>query len=114
VSLAMARTHHEKFGLCGAMSPALWWAQGRLLDDLARDLEWMRDMRFWVCMGTREGSKRSQVSPHIEQTRRLIEIFDQACLVPGRHYLYQEVAGGEHSEAAWAERFDKMLLYFFG
>ena len=45
---------------------------------------------------------------------RLVGCFDAAGLIPGRDYLYWEVAGGEHNEAAWAVRFDKMLLYFFG
>ncbi len=37
-----------------------------------------------------------------------------AGLIPGRDYLYWEAAGGQHNEAAWAARFDKLLLYFFG
>ena len=114
VSLAMARKHHDLFAMCGALSPSLAWGRGRLLDEFAEEPEWMRRMRFWVCMGTREGGTRSHVSPYIEQTRRLIDVFDKANLVPGRHYLYQEVAGGDHHESAWAARFDKVLLYFFG
>jgi hypothetical protein len=65
-------------------------------------------------VGPREGGKRSHVSNHVEQTRRLVDVFDRACLVPGRHYLYQEVAGADHDESFWAARFDKVLLYFFG
>jgi predicted alpha/beta superfamily hydrolase len=114
VSLTMAREYHRQVSLCGVLSPSLWWARGRVLDELEEDHAWMRKMRFWVCMGTREGQKRGHLSPHIERTQRLVGIFDKAALVPGRDYYYWEVVGGEHNEAAWAARFDKVLLYFFG
>jgi predicted alpha/beta superfamily hydrolase len=113
VSLTMARSHHEAFALCGVLSPSLWWANGRLLRELAEeDLSWMRRMRFWLDMGTREGERRP-VPPGIERTRQLVELFDRAGLAPGRAYVYWEVAGGEHNEARWGARFDKVLLYFF-
>ena len=115
MSLSMAREHHERFALCGAVSPSLWWADGRALNECEDgDTAWMRRMRFWVDMGTREGSGRGHVTPSIRSTRRLIGCFDAAGLIPGRDYLYWEAAGGEHNEAAWAARFDKILLYFFG
>jgi predicted alpha/beta superfamily hydrolase len=113
-SLTTAWQHVGAIGMCGVLSPSLWWAGARALDELREDAEWMRRTRFWLCMGTREGNKRGHVSPHIERTRRLVELFDGAGLVPGRDYLYWEVAGGEHDEAAWSGRFGKVLLYFFG
>jgi predicted alpha/beta superfamily hydrolase len=116
VSLTMARAHHDRFALCGLLSPSLWWAQCRVLRELekANDLAWLRGMRFWVDVGTREGNRRGHVPSCVEQARRLIARFDDAGLVPGRDYYYWEVAGGEHNEAAWANRLDKVLLYFFG
>jgi predicted alpha/beta superfamily hydrolase len=114
VSLTMAWQFHDRFKLCGVVSPSLWWAGGRVLKDLENDPGWMKSMRFWVDMGTREGSRRGHVTPTIRRTRELVERFDQAGLLPGRDYYYWEVAGGEHNEAHWAARFDKMLLYFFG
>ena len=113
-SLTTAGGHAGVFGMCGVLSPSLWWASARVLDELGEDAAWMRRTRFWLCMGTREGMKRGHVSPHIERTRRLVGLFDGAGLVPGRDYYYWEVAGGEHNEAAWSARFDKVLLYFFG
>jgi predicted alpha/beta superfamily hydrolase len=114
VSLTMAQSHHDHFALCGAVSPSLWWAGGRVLDNLAGgDSAWLRGMRFWVDMGTKESGQRGHLTPPIERTRRLIDAFDAAGLSPGRDYYYTEIAGGEHNEAAWAARFDKMLLYLF-
>ncbi len=114
ISLEMARLHHQRFALCGVFSPALWWHRGRVLKDLEKDHEWMRGMRFWVDMGTREGNRRQAVHSGIQRLRQLLGQFDKAGLIPGRHYYYWEVAGGEHNEANWASRFDKVLLYFFG
>jgi predicted alpha/beta superfamily hydrolase len=114
ISLSMARGRHERFALCGALSPSLWWAGGRVLDEYEEGDGWMRRMRFWIDMGTREGSRRGHVTPAVRRTRRLADCLDAAGLVPGRDYYYREVAGGEHNEAAWAARFDKVLLYFFG
>jgi predicted alpha/beta superfamily hydrolase len=113
VSLTMARSYSQTFALCGAVSPSLWWSGERILDEIAADDHaWMKRMRFWVDMGTKEGG-RGHVPAAILRTRRLIDVFDAAGLAPGRDYYYCEVAGGEHNEAAWAKRFDKMLLYFF-
>jgi predicted alpha/beta superfamily hydrolase len=115
VSLTMAQAYHERFALCGAVSPSLWWSGERVLHELADgDPAWLKRMRFWVDMGTKEGPGRGHTPAAILRTRRLIDVFDAAGLVPGRDYYYCEVAGGEHNEAAWAARFDKMLLYFFG
>lgn len=114
ISLSMAHEHHERFALCGAVSPSLWWGGGGALADFEGAGGWMRRMRFWVDMGTREGPGRGHVPSSIRRTRQLIGRFDAAGLIPGRDYLYWEVAGGEHNEAAWAAHFDKMLLYFFG
>lgn len=114
ISLEMARLHHDRFALCAVMSPALWWAEGRALKDLGKGARWLRGMRFWVDMGTREGQRRTAVHAGIVRLRQLLDRFDAAGLIPGRDYCYWEVAGGAHNEAAWAARFDKVLLYFFG
>jgi predicted alpha/beta superfamily hydrolase len=114
VSLTMAWQHKETFSRCGVLSPSLWWAKARVLDELERQHVWMRKTRFWLCMGTKEGTGRGPVTMHLRRTRHLVSIFDRARLVPGRDYNYWEVAGGEHTEAAWAARFDKVLLYFYG
>jgi predicted alpha/beta superfamily hydrolase len=115
ITLTMAREHHARFRHCGVLSPALWWAKAQILRDVAEgDTAWMRSMRFWVDMGTREGNRRGPITGEIARTRALIQTFDGAGLLPGAHYYYSEVAGGEHNEAHWAARFDKVLLYFFG
>lgn len=115
ISLTMAWQFSARIGLCAVMSPSLWWARCRIVDELEDDHAWMKRVRLWMCIGSREGRRlRGHLTPHILHCRRLVETFDAAGLVPGRNYHYTEVAGGEHDEEAWARRFDKVLLYLFG
>lgn len=114
ISLALAITYHDQFRYCAALSPSLWWARGALLRDLDGAPRWLRRMRFWIDMGTKEGKLRGDIPYGISRTRKLIEHFDKAGLLPGHDYVYWEVTGGEHSEVHWSRRFDKVLLYFFG
>ncbi len=115
ITLAMAKDHHDRFKFCGVLSPSLWWAKGALLKELQGGPRWMRKMRFWVDMGNKEGgAAKGEIPSAITRTRKLIEHFDVAGLLPGHHYYYTEITGGEHNESYWAARLDKVLLYFFG
>jgi predicted alpha/beta superfamily hydrolase len=114
-TLALAWKRHQDFQLAGILSPSLWWARNRLLREFeSGDQAWLRTMRFWIDMGNKEGVARAVVPPALQRTRRLVDILDSAGLLPGQDYYYWEVAGGEHNEASWAARYDKVLLYFFG
>ena len=114
VSLTIVREHRERFGLCGLLSPSLWWCRARVLRELERDAGWLKGVRFWVDVGLREGGRGSGYPRGVTHTRRLVRQFDAAGLVRGRDYAYYEIAGGEHNEAAWAARFDRVLLFLFG
>jgi predicted alpha/beta superfamily hydrolase len=114
ISLYMAWRFTEQIGQAVVMSPSLWWADCRILRDLATPQPALKKVRFWLDVGTREGRGRGHVPPTVQHTRQLLERFDANGLVPGRHYYYWEVAGGEHNEASWGARFDKVLLFLFG
>jgi predicted alpha/beta superfamily hydrolase len=114
-TLALAWKHHTQFSLAGVLSPSLWWARNRMMRELeTAESQWLRTMRFWIDMGNKEGGARAVVPPALQRTRRLVEHLDGAGLLPGADYYYWEVAGGEHNEASWAARYDKVLLFFFG
>lgn len=49
VALTTAWRFPGVFGLCGVVSPSLWWCGSRILDDLEADTAWMKRMRFWLC-----------------------------------------------------------------
>jgi predicted alpha/beta superfamily hydrolase len=112
-ALGMAKEQHEYFSMCAVMSPSLWWHGGRMLREVCRGRAWLKTMRFWVDMGTREGDTRRQPPSGIVQLRRLRRCFKAAGLIEEENYHYWEVDGGEHNEANWAARFDKVLRYFF-
>jgi predicted alpha/beta superfamily hydrolase len=114
ISLYICSQYPDTFSMCGVISPALMWDNGHILKDLRKNGDRLKDVRFWVDMGTKEGKQIDSFSKAIGDARNLIAIFDKAGLNPGRDYYYWEVADGEHNEAAWAARFDKILLYFFG
>jgi catechol 2,3-dioxygenase-like lactoylglutathione lyase family enzyme len=65
-------------------------------------------------MGTAEGGRRKGYPSGLARTRKLVQLFETAGLVPGCDYAYREVLGGQHNEAAWAARFDRVLLFLFG
>jgi predicted alpha/beta superfamily hydrolase len=106
ISLAIVREHGDRFGLCASLSPSLWWSGGRLLREVGADGAWLRGVRLWFDMGTREGG--------VSRTRLLVRHLEAAGLRRGEHFCYEEVPGGEHNESAWAARFDRVLLYLFG
>lgn len=114
ISLHVCVRHPETFSMCGAISPALMWSDSRMLQEASEGRDWMKDTRFWVDMGSKEDRQIAEFSRAIASTRELVAVFDRAGLVPGRDYYYWEVVDGEHNEAHWAARFDKVLLYLFG
>jgi predicted alpha/beta superfamily hydrolase len=115
ISLSLARAYPRQIGLCAAMSPSLWWCKGQFLKEAEQsNLSWMRFTKFWLDFGTKEGAGKGHVPSGIVRARKLVQLFDQARLLPGKNYYYFEAAGGEHNEAHWAARMDKMLLFFYG
>ena len=116
ISLYLAWRYTSAIGQAVVMSPSLWWDEVAILRDLVGEQTWMRKVRFWLDVGTREGrsSNRGHVPVMVQHARDLVERFDNNGLIPGRHYYYWEAAGGEHNEAAWAARFDKVLLFLYG
>jgi predicted alpha/beta superfamily hydrolase len=117
ISLHLARTRRETFGLCAAISPALGFSGARILRELREKDANLHGTRFWIDMGTREGQLAgpgADATRPVEDTRALVEILKGAGLAPGKDYRYLEVEGGEHNEAAWAARFDQVLMFFFG
>jgi len=116
ISLRIAELYPDRVSMCGVLSPTLWWAGDRTLKDLEAPGAggWLKGTRFWLDMGTREGSRPHALSPEIPRTRRLAALFAAAGLQPDRDFRYREILDGEHDEAAWARRFGDVLTFFFG
>ncbi|HVJ81956.1 MAG TPA: alpha/beta hydrolase-fold protein [Planctomycetia bacterium] len=113
ISLAIAWLHPDVFSMCGAMSPSLWWMESEIWGEFDRRPDWPQGIRFWIDMGTRETQGAEDNLGLVLRSRELVERLQTARLRPGIDYRYLEVKGGEHSEAAWAARFDQVLTFFF-
>ncbi len=114
ISLYICRQQAETFSMCGAISPYLNWNDGAWMRSTTTEPTWLTRTKIWIDMGTAEGQDAAQSTGAIQSTRQFVEILDGAGLLPGRDYYYQEVHQAKHNEAAWAARFDRTLLYFFG
>lgn len=113
VSLYICAEYPQVFSKCGAISPALMWADRRILRDAKANGAWMKDARIWLDMGTAEGRQIESFNRAVEDTRELVRIFESHGLTKGKEYEYEEVKGAGHNEKAWAERFDRTLIYLF-
>jgi predicted alpha/beta superfamily hydrolase len=114
ISLHLVMTHPETFSKCAAISPALMWADGRIMKDIEATPARLKGVRLWFDMGTREGRQIETFSSAAEWTRRLARTLEGGGLKSGADFRYLEVEGGEHNEAAWAVRFDQVLMFLFG
>ena len=87
-----------------AMSPSVWW-DNEVIVKMVEDLDAKLPLKIWLDTGTHEeGWERAQ---HLRDA--LVEkgwvLYDDL--------QYSERQGGEHSEAAWAERVDPALRFLF-
>jgi predicted alpha/beta superfamily hydrolase len=114
ISLYLCWRYPDIFSKGAVVSPALMWADGQLVQEIEKKPESLKRIKWWVDMGTAEDFDRGSGKGPIEHTRNLVQVFDRNRLLPGRDYYYFEDYGAEHNEAAWAGRFDKILLYLFG
>lgn len=114
ISLYLAAGRPQVFGMCAALSPSLSWSQGWILRYLMETPGWAGRVRFWVDMGTLEGSDLGAFQHGVMNLRSLEGVFQTRGLAPERDYHSLVIAGGRHHERDWARRFDQVLLYLFG
>jgi enterochelin esterase-like enzyme len=108
VSLWIGLRHAETFGKLAVLSPSVWWNHRYILaylNDVAPEL--VRRPRIWLDVGDQEGRRT------LADTRAL----DGRMLALGWRedvdLHFEEVAGGAHDEASWAERVRPMLRFLF-
>lgn len=94
------------FGVAGVLSPALWFADGRIFDYVREQRP--STGRVHLDIGTHEGPDA------LEDTRLMKELLTDKGLVPGATLSYYEDVGARHNERAWARRFRKVLPFLLG
>lgn len=113
VSLYLGFKHPSTFGLVGALSPSLWWADRQASRELVTS---DGPDRIWLDAGTREGrdANGNGVSDVIDDTRALGHRLAEAGWIADNDLFYREVQDGTHTEASWAERAGDVLLALYG
>jgi predicted alpha/beta superfamily hydrolase len=112
ISLYIASEYPDEVGLCGSVSPSLWWDDRQMIRSIQADARWTKSCKIWLDMGTAETVEKKGDGP-TAGSRALSAVLIGAGRKPERDYKYLEVRGGEHNEPAWAKRFDKILLFLF-
>ena len=113
ISLEICSHYPDHFGNCLAMSPALGWADYALLKRMQRDHDWVKDCRFWIDVGTAEGSTPANYNAMLGGLLLLESRLIKSGARKGLDYDLIVVKDGKHNEQAWADRLDKALMFLF-
>ena len=96
----------DVFGRIAALSPSIWWGHG-WIHRYAEGTQISQRPRIWLDAGTREGAR---LVPTVERFRDALLHRGWAM---GRDLHVEIIEGGEHNEAAWANRVGPFLRFLF-
>lgn len=108
VSLWIGLRHAETFGKLAVLSPSVWWNHRYILaylNDVAPEL--VRRPRMWLNVGDQEGRRTLADTRALDARLRALGWREDVDL------HFEEIAGGTHDEASWAERVRPMLRFLF-
>lgn len=106
VSLYVGLKLPHILGRIAALSPSVWWNQG-VMRRFAQTAEVHPRPRIWLDVGTKEGPRTAQ---DVEQFR---DVLLQKGWQLNKDLHYERIEGGEHNEAAWAQRVRPFLKFLF-
>lgn len=109
ISLHLCRLYPQVFGLCGAISPSLWWERQAFLRLVKTRPRWLKTTRVWLDMGGREGATEAAQMGNVDRARKLAAFFKKSKV----NHEYQEVPDAGHNERDWGHRFDRVLRFLF-
>ena len=95
--------HPRVFGFAGALSPSLWFADEAMLGYAQSVERWFG--RLYLDIGTAEGDR------HVRNTQRLCRQLRRKCPFPKDQLLCVVADGAQHTEAAWAARFENAVRF---
>jgi predicted alpha/beta superfamily hydrolase len=106
LSLYVGLKFSHVYGKIGALSPSVWWDQ-RMMHRYVATMRVRRRPKVWLDIGTSEGP---QILKDVESFR---DVLLQKGWQPEKDLHYERVEGGEHNEAAWANRTGAVLQFLF-
>jgi predicted alpha/beta superfamily hydrolase len=113
ISLYALFRRPDVFGLCGAMSPAFWFAQGAVLDFVRKSPK--VGGRVYLDTGTREtGRLRFRRTSRRSSASEMAAVLRHKGYVEGVDLRYVVEKDGEHNEAAWRRRLPDALRFLLG
>jgi len=105
------------FSMVGAVSTSVWWDARSILRDVDGAPPGTQGLRIWLDVGTYEGGSDRDgdgVTDMVSDSRDLRDRLLDRGFRLHRDLEYFEDAGAGHNEAAWRDRVERPLLFFFG
>jgi predicted alpha/beta superfamily hydrolase len=107
------------FGIIGAMSPSLWFANTAIFPFIRRTA--FQPLRIYLDVGTREGGRspvdrlllHASSRSYFGNVHRMHELLVAKGYRPGDTLHYVEEPMAAHNEAAWARRLPDALRFLF-
>jgi len=96
----------DDFGRLAVLSPSVWWDKRWILY-YAEKKRIAGRPRMWLDVGTAEGGTNAQL------VRKFYDILVTRGWKAGVDLEYNEFEGGQHNEAAWAQRVGPFLQFLF-
>jgi predicted alpha/beta superfamily hydrolase len=112
ISLHLAFTRPDVFSRAAALSPSLWWAEGRMTRWTRRAALPAPRPRLWIDMGTQEGNEPGDHAANIESLRAFNAALRERGWTEGGLEA-REIEGAAHNERAWCERAAAVLKFLF-
>lgn len=113
ISLHLAFTRPDVFSRAAALSPSLWWSEGRMARWTRRSPLPEPRPRLWVDMGTKEGDEPADHEANLQNLRAFNEALRARGWRMGGDLESHEIAGAAHHESAWAARAAWVLKFLF-
>jgi predicted alpha/beta superfamily hydrolase len=102
--------HPDKVQRIAALSPSLWWNNQDTLA-LVQGTTVKPPLQIWLDVGTNEdGSSSQQV---VDNARAMLSALENLGFVQTADLAYEEAAGAQHTESAWAARLPDVLSFLF-
>ena len=108
VSLYLGLRHPQLFGKLAVLSPSVWWNHRSILGFLNQHAPQLCERpRLWLDVGDREG-RRTLEDAQMLHRRLLAHGWS-----PDENLHFEEIPGGTHDEASWAQRVRPILKFLF-
>lgn len=107
-TLYLGLKYGSVFGKLAVLSPSVWWNHRAILGLVSDAVPKLRALpRVWLDVGDAEGRRA------VADTDLLDRRLRAKGWHPGNDLSYEQIPGGTHDEAAWAQRVRPMLRFLF-